>query len=62
MLSPPWAICDRDYLLDRHGVIFKVIGDVYPDGRYLGYVKYHLNARGDWRLFGQIYRQSLPPA
>lgn len=41
------AVRDRDYLLDRHGVIFKVIGDVHPDGHYLGYVKYHPDPRGD---------------
>jgi hypothetical protein len=30
--APP--VRDRDYLLDRHGVIFKVIGDIHPDGMY----------------------------
>ena len=49
---------DRDYLLDRHGVIFKVIGDVHPDSHYLGYVKYHPDSKGDRRLFGQTYRQN----
>ena len=49
---------DRDYLLDRHGVIFKVIGDVHPDSHYLGYVKYHPDSKGDRRLFGRTYRQN----
>ena len=69
-LSPAWpssgtasarslqAIRDRDYLLDRHGVIFKVIGDVHPDSHYLGYVKYHPDGKGDRRLFGKTYRQN----
>ncbi|MGH3830277.1 MAG: hypothetical protein ACRDRS_07455 [Pseudonocardiaceae bacterium] len=57
-LSPRRAIRDRDYLLDRHGVIFKVIGDVHPDGHHLGYVKYHPDPRGDRKLFGQAYRQN----
>lgn len=52
------AVRDRDYLLDRHGVIFKVIGDVHPDGHYLGYVKYYPDRKGDRRLFGQTYRQN----
>ncbi|MGH3773610.1 MAG: hypothetical protein ACRDRW_19830 [Pseudonocardiaceae bacterium] len=56
--SPQRAIRDRDYLLDRHGVIFKVIGDVHPDSHYLGYVKYHPDPRGDRQLFGQTYRQN----
>lgn len=56
--SPLRAVRDRDYLLDRCGVIFKVIGDVHPDGHYLGYVKYHPDERGDRRLFGQAYRQN----
>jgi uncharacterized protein len=46
-LSLPRVIRDRDYLLDRCGVIFKIIGDVHPDGHYLGYVKYHPDERGD---------------
>jgi len=54
--APP--VRDRDYLLDRHGVIFKVIGDIHPDGHYLGYVKYHPDDRGDRRLFGRRYRQN----
>jgi uncharacterized protein len=54
----PPAVRDRDYLLDRYGVIFKVIGDVHPDTHYLGYVKYHPDARGDRYLFGQTYRQN----
>jgi predicted nucleotidyltransferase/predicted DNA-binding protein len=49
---------DRDYLLDRHGIVFKVIGDVHPDGHYLGYVKYHPDPRGDRRLYGRTYRQN----
>jgi predicted nucleotidyltransferase len=56
--SPPRPVRDRDYLLDRHGVIFKVIGDVHPDGHYLGYVKYHPDDRGDRRLFDRRYRQN----
>ncbi|MGH3809641.1 MAG: hypothetical protein ACRDRU_24060 [Pseudonocardiaceae bacterium] len=39
-------------------MIFKVIGDVHPDGHYLGYVKYHPDERGDRRLFGRTYRQN----
>lgn len=39
-------------------MIFKVIGDVHPDGHYLGYVKYHPDDRGDRRLFGKTYRQN----
>ena len=39
-------------------MIFKVIGDVHPDGHYLGYVKYHPDPRGDRRLFGRTYRQN----
>jgi hypothetical protein len=34
-------------------MIFKVIGDIHPDGHHLGYVKYHPDERGDRRLFGQ---------
>lgn len=33
------SVRDRDYLLDRSGVIFKVIGDVHPGSHWLGYVK-----------------------
>lgn len=39
-------------------MIFKVIGDVHPEGHYLGYVKYHPDPRGDRRLFGRTYRQN----
>lgn len=39
-------------------MIFKVIGDIHPDGHYLGYVKYHPDPRGDRRLFGRTYRQN----
>ncbi|WP_306369514.1 hypothetical protein [Nocardiopsis sp. CC223A] len=49
---------DRDYLLDRHGIVFKVIGDVHPDSHYLGYVKYHPHRRGDRVLFGRSYQQN----
>ncbi|WP_030811687.1 nucleotidyltransferase domain-containing protein [Streptomyces sp. NRRL S-337] len=44
--------------MDHHGVIFKVIGDSHPGSHYLGYVKYHPDAKGDRRLFGQTYRQN----
>jgi predicted nucleotidyltransferase len=56
--APGRVIRDRDYLRDRHGVIFKVIGDVHPEGHYLGYVKYHPDALGDRRLFDRPYRQN----
>jgi predicted nucleotidyltransferase len=66
--SPPWthsplgtalpAVRDRDYLLDRAGIIFKVIGDVHPGSHWLGYVKYYPDPRGDRELFGQTYRQN----
>ncbi len=49
---------DRDYLLDRHGVVFKVIGDVHPPTHYLGYVKYYPDDKGDRQLFGRTYRQN----
>ncbi|MGW6605593.1 hypothetical protein [Streptomyces sp. NPDC055036] len=52
------TIRDRDYLLDRTGAIFKVIGDVHPGTHFLGYVKYYPDARGDRRLHGQTYRQN----
>ncbi|AZS76145.1 hypothetical protein DDE74_39620 [Streptomyces lydicus] len=52
------AIRDRDYLLDRSGVIFKVIGDVHPGSHWLGYVKYYPDERGDRELFGRTYRQN----
>ncbi|MEU9774557.1 hypothetical protein [Streptomyces sp. NPDC047968] len=52
------TIRDRDYLLDRSGVIFKVIGDVHPGTHFLGYVKYYPDSRGDRVLFGQTYRQN----
>lgn len=39
-------------------MIFKIIGDVHPDGHYLGYVKYHPDAKGDRRLFDRTYRQN----
>ncbi|MER5757689.1 hypothetical protein [Streptomyces sp. NPDC002082] len=52
------AVRDRDYLLDRHGVIFKVIGDVHPGTHYLGYVKYYPDEKGDRHLFGRTYRQN----
>ncbi|MFB7517224.1 hypothetical protein [Streptomyces sp. NPDC056144] len=52
------AVRDRDYLLDRHGVIFKVIGDVHPGSHYLGYVKYYPDEKGDRQLFGRRYRQN----
>src|SRR5580693_5033099 len=45
--KPLAAVRDRDYLLDRHGVIFKVIGDVHPESHYLGYVKYYPDSKGD---------------
>lgn len=51
-------IRDRDYLLDKYGVIFKVIGDVHPDSHYLGYVKYYPDSRGDRFIFGRPYRQN----
>ncbi len=44
--------------MDRHGVVFKVIGDSHPGSHYLGYVKYHPDDKGDRRLFGSIYRQN----
>lgn len=56
--SSPRSVRDRDHLLDRHGVIFQVIGDVHPDTHYLGHVKYHPDAKGDRRLFDQVYRQN----
>ncbi|MFF0486817.1 hypothetical protein [Streptomyces sp. NPDC004435] len=49
---------DRDYLLDRHGIVFKVIGDVHPPTHYLGYVKYYPDDKGDRQLFGRTYRQN----
>ncbi|WP_051875155.1 hypothetical protein [Streptomyces exfoliatus] len=49
---------DRDYLLDRAGVVFKVIGDVHPPTHYLGYVKYYPDDKGDRQLFGRTYRQN----
>ncbi|MFE7330873.1 dTMP kinase [Streptomyces sp. NPDC057565] len=52
------TIRDRDYLLDRAGVIFKGIGDVHPGTHFLGYVKYYPDARGDRVLFGRTYRQN----
>ncbi|WP_437105195.1 hypothetical protein [Streptomyces sp. enrichment culture] len=52
------TIRDRDYLLDRAGVIFKVIGDVHPGTHFLGYVKYYPDARGDRVLFDRTYRQN----
>ncbi|MFJ4962786.1 nucleotidyltransferase domain-containing protein [Streptomyces sp. NPDC088729] len=52
------AVRDRDYLLDRSGVVFKVIGDVHPDSHWLGYVKYYPDERGDRTLFGKTYRQN----
>ncbi|MDQ0847488.1 hypothetical protein [Streptomyces sp. V1I6] len=52
------SVRDRDYLLDRSGVIFKVIGDVHPNSHWLGYVKYYPNERGDRTLFGRTYRQN----
>ncbi|MEJ8653595.1 hypothetical protein WKI65_37525 [Streptomyces sp. MS1.AVA.3] len=52
------AIRDRDYLLDRSGVIFKVIGDAHLATHWLGYVKYYPDSRGDRTLFGQTYRQN----
>ncbi|MCZ0983948.1 hypothetical protein O1L60_45120 [Streptomyces diastatochromogenes] len=52
------TVRDRDYLLDRSGVIFKVIGDVHPNSHWLGYVKYYPNERGDRSLFGRTYRQN----
>lgn len=44
--------------MDRHGVVFKVIGDSHPGSHYLGYVKYHPDEKGDRRLFGRTYRQN----
>jgi predicted nucleotidyltransferase len=44
--------------MDRHGVVFKVIGDCHPGSHYLGYVKYHPDAKGDRTLFGRPYRQN----
>lgn len=35
-----------------------MIGDVHPDGHYLGYVKYYPDPRGDRELFGTVYRQN----
>ncbi|MFJ4611996.1 nucleotidyltransferase domain-containing protein [Streptomyces griseus] len=52
------TVRDRDYLLDRSGVIFKVIGDVHPGSHWLGYVKYYPDERGDRTLFGRTYRQN----
>ncbi|MEV7470896.1 hypothetical protein AB0O20_30980 [Streptomyces kronopolitis] len=52
------AVRDRDYLLDRSGVIFKVIGDIHPGTHWLGYVKYYPDERGDRTLFGRTYRQN----
>ncbi|WP_244229935.1 nucleotidyltransferase domain-containing protein [Kitasatospora albolonga] len=52
------TVRDRDYLLDRSGVIFKVIGDVHPNSHWLGYVKYYPDERGDRTLFGKTYRQN----
>ncbi|GAA0829187.1 hypothetical protein ACFQVD_08360 [Streptosporangium amethystogenes subsp. fukuiense] len=49
---------DRDYLMDQHGVVFKVIGDVHPASHYLGYVKYHPDPHGDRQLLGRTYRQN----
>jgi predicted nucleotidyltransferase len=52
------VIRDRDYLLDRAGVVFKVTGDAHPGSHWLGYVKYHPDPRGDRTLFGRTYRQN----
>lgn len=49
---------DRDYLRDRYGLVFKVIGDVHPPDHYLGYVKYYPDPRGDRQLHGRTYRQN----
>jgi predicted nucleotidyltransferase len=52
------TIRDRDYLLDRAGMIFKVIVDVHPGTHFLGYVKYYPDDRGDRMLFGRTFRQN----
>lgn len=44
--------------MDRHGIIFKVIGDDHPGSHLLGYVKYHPDGNGDRHLFGRVYRQN----
>jgi predicted nucleotidyltransferase len=44
--------------MDHHGIVFKVIGDSHPGSHYLGYVKYHPDAKGDRWLFNQTYRQN----
>ncbi|WP_326640053.1 hypothetical protein OG884_35170 [Streptosporangium sp. NBC_01755] len=49
---------DRDYLMDQHSVVFKVIGDIHPASHYLGYVKYHPDPHGDRQLLGRAYRQN----
>ncbi|MET9782344.1 hypothetical protein ABZY32_14840 [Nocardiopsis alba] len=51
-------IRDRDHLLDKDGMVFKVIGDTHPNSHYLGYVKYYPDTRGDRKLFGRSYRQN----
>lgn len=52
------SVRDRDYLLDRHGIFFKVIGDVHPNSHYVGHVKYYPHPAGDRRLCGRPYRQT----
>jgi predicted nucleotidyltransferase len=49
---------DRDYLVDRHGVVFSVIGDVHPPSHYIGFAKYHPSVAGDRTLFGRRYERN----
>ncbi|MFE5595231.1 hypothetical protein [Streptomyces sp. NPDC056549] len=49
---------DRDYLLNRGGVVFKVMGDVHPPTHYLEYVECYPEGKGVQRLFGRTYQQN----
>jgi predicted nucleotidyltransferase len=44
--------------MDRHGVIFKIIGDRHPGTHYLGYVKYYPDEKGGRTLFGRAYKHN----
>lgn len=59
-LEPP--VRDRDYLVGRDGLVFKVIGDVHPSSHYVGHLKYHPDDGGDRTLFGRRYRRNTVPS
>lgn len=51
---------DRDQLLTKEGLFFTVVGNLHPDDRVIGYLKYVPSADGRWGRGKARYARILP--